>query len=183
LLKSLYSAGYSAGDVTEAIHLAYDYNPRLAEPILIEIITNKIVSDIAELILAEYTAELKLKPADLKYFIQKVEELESRVLILKDLYDKLPAEILEILKGPGVDVTEIIRLLKNHFSLTEEDIKEIMLNAELTAAEIAGVLKSIYNRTAAEVMQFLTENSYPVNEALGVLKNYTTLQFSSVSTA
>ena len=38
LLKSLYNAGYSAGDVTEAIHLAYEYNPRLAETILIEIL-------------------------------------------------------------------------------------------------------------------------------------------------
>jgi len=85
LLKSLYNAGYSADDLTKAIHIAYDYNPRLAEPVLTEVLKNKIASDVALLILAEYTAELKLKPTDLKYFIQKVEVLESKVEILKEL--------------------------------------------------------------------------------------------------
>lgn len=101
LLKSLYDAGYSAGDITRAIHIAYDYNPRLAETVLVGILTNKTISDVTELILTEYKSELKLKPTDLKYFIRNVDTIERRVIILKESFEKSPAETLELLKFPG----------------------------------------------------------------------------------
>jgi len=181
LLKSLYKSGYPADDITKAIHIAFEYNPVLAEPILNAVLTNKTVSDVAELILAEYTTELKQKSSDLKYFIQKVDAPERRVLILKDLYDKQPLEILLYLNVPGEDVTEIIRLLISNFSLSEEDVKVIILDAELTVREIAGVLKSVYSTPAAEVTQFLYENGYALDDILIVLKDLYNLTIFQVS--
>jgi len=94
LLGSLFNAGYTASDVTSAIHQAYDYNSRLAEPILIGIFRNKTEGDIAELILSEYVDELKTRPDDLRYFLGKVQGAGNKVKLLKNDYGKEPVYIL-----------------------------------------------------------------------------------------
>lgn len=171
LLKSLYNAGYSPADVTKAIHIAYDYNPRLAEPVLAEIMQNRTIADIAELILKEYVTELKSHPDDLKFFIDTVAGLENKVIILKENYEKEPVYILTLLRNLGEDVTGVVRLLINYFPLAEEDVKSLMLQADCTSEEIAVVLKSVYDSAAPEVLHFLYENEYQLTEILNVLKN------------
>lgn len=181
LLNSLYDAGYSAGDVTKAIHIAYDYSPRIAEPILLEIMDNKTISDISELILKEYITELKSHPDDLKYFIGRIDGLEIKVIVLNEIYDKEPAFILTMLKDLGGDVTEIVQLLTNHFQLVEGDVKDMMLQTGCTVEEIARVLKVVYNSTAMEVFQFLNENGFQIGETFTVLKNLYNLSIVQIA--
>ena len=142
LLKSLFDAGYSPADITRAVHTAYDYNPRLAEPMLAEIMSNKTTGDIAELIMREYVAELKSHPDDLKYFLAAAGGLENKVIILKESYEKEPDAIFLLLRELGEDVKEVVRLLTQYFPVTEEDVKEMMLLAECSAEEIAGVMRA-----------------------------------------
>ncbi len=183
LLKSLYNAGYSVSDVVKAIHIAYEYNSRLAEPILIEILKNKTEADIAELILSEYADELKTRREDLKYFLQKVVNIESKVQILKNTFKENQKLILIILKEVGDNSTEVIKVLINNFQLTKEDVKILILEAECTASEIADALRTIYNSSASEVFQFLSDNGFPVIQVLNVLKdlyNLSTLQMTQL---
>ena len=171
LLKALFEAGYSASDLTRAIHQAYDYNSRLAEPILIEIMTNKTDGDTAELILSEYVDELKFRPDDLRYFLQKVQGAENKVKILKNDYEKEPAYILLLLRELGEDMPETMELLIGYFQLSKDDVQYLMLEADFTAAEIVSVLKSFYNSPALEVFLFLNANDYQVVESLIPIKS------------
>lgn len=171
LLKSLFDAGYSPADVTKAIHIAYDYNPRLAEPVLAGIMTNKTIGDVAEFIMKEYVAELKSHPDDLKYFVGTAGGLENKVTILKEYYQMEPASVFMLLRDVDENVTEVARYLTQYFPVTEGDVKDMMLTAGCSAEEIAGVLKAVYHRTSAEVLQFLDENDYGLIEVLSVLRN------------
>ena len=171
LLAALYEAGYSASDLTRAIHQAYDYNSRLAEPILIEIMTNKTNGDIAELILSEYVDELKSRPDDLRYFLEKVQGAENKVKILKNDYEKEPAYILLLLRELGENMPETMELLIGYFQLSKDDVQNLMLETDFTAAEIVSVLKSFYNSPALEVFLFLNANDYQVVESLIPIKS------------
>jgi len=181
LLESLFNAGYTAADVTSAIHRAYDYNSRLAEPILIGIFMNKTEGDIAELILSEYVGELKTRPDDLRYFLEKVQGSENKVKILKNDYEKDPVYILLLLKELGEDTIEVMQLLISNFQLTKEEIENLMLNSDFTATEIVSVLKSFYNSPALEVFLFLNGNEYQVVESLTALKTTYYLTIVQVS--
>ena len=181
LLKSLFDAGYTASEVTSAIHQAYDYNSRLAESILIEILTHKTEGDIAELILSEFVNELKTRPDDLRYFLQKVQGVENKVKILKNHYEKDPVYILLLLRELGEATTEVMELLISNFQLTKAEVENLMLESDFTAAEIVSVLKSFYNSPALEVFLFLNGNEYQIVESLTALKTTYYLTIVQVS--
>jgi len=171
LLSALYEAGYSASDLTRAINQAYNYNSRLAEPILIEIMINKTDGDIAELILSEYVDELKTRPDDLRYFLEKVQGAENKIKILKNDYEKEPAYIILLLRELGEDMPGTMELLIGYFQLSKDDVQNLMLEADFTAAEIVSVLKSFYNSLALEVFLFLNANDFQVVESLIPIKS------------
>ena len=181
LLKSLFDAGYSGNNLTRAIHLAYDYNSRLAEPVLADILKNKTDGDIAELILSEYVDELKNRPDDLRYFLEKVQGAENKVKILKNDYEKEPAYILPILRELGEDMTETIELLISYFQMSKADVQNLILEADFTAEEIVVVLKSFYNSPTLEAFLFLYTNDYQVVESLSAIKTAYYLTIVQVS--
>lgn len=172
ILKSLSDAGYNSSDIVKAVHLVFNYKARPAENLLLYVLDDEIKVQIAELILLEYPAELKINRDDLKYFISLIPDIVKQISILKDTYGESAEEAALILKELGVELIVIIQNIQKAYSLTEAEVLILLINLNLSADEMTELLQQVLNYTYEAVFEYLNNNSYILIDICTALKEH-----------
>jgi uncharacterized protein YlxP (DUF503 family) len=181
ILIALLVVGYSPEEIVQVVRIVYQYDPQLAEDILVAAMGDKTKAQIAELILFGYENFLKMHPEILEHFMQLLQDIDKEVKILKEKYGMQAEEILILLKQYGNDAKAIIEKLIKYYPLAEEEIKKLLVKNNFSEDDIINVLKDIYNRNAKDVFDFLKNNGYKIESILSSLKTKYNLNITELN--